>query len=46
MEGLYVKVEADDVVAERYNFVRDGFVQTVLDSGGRWMDRLRGGASL
>ena len=39
MEGLYIKVEADGVVTERYKFVRAGFLQTVLDSGSHWMDR-------
>jgi hypothetical protein len=39
MEGLYVKIEQEGVVAERYKFVRAGFLQTVLDSGSHWMDR-------
>lgn len=39
MEGLYVKVEQDGVVTERYKFVRAGFLQTVLDSGSHWMNR-------
>jgi hypothetical protein len=39
MEGVYVKVEADGVVTGRYNYVRAGFLQTVLDSGSHWMDR-------
>jgi len=52
MEGLYVKVEAEGIVAERYKYVRSGFLQTVLDSESHWMDRpllpnrLRPGASL
>jgi hypothetical protein len=52
MEGLYIKVEQDGVVAGRYKYVRRGFVQIVLDSGSHWMDRpllpnrLRAGASL
>jgi hypothetical protein len=39
MEGLYVKVEENGVVAERYKFVRADFLTTVLDSGGHWLDR-------
>jgi hypothetical protein len=39
MEGLYIKVEANGVVTERYKFVRSGFLQTVLDSGSHWMNR-------
>jgi hypothetical protein len=32
MEGLYIKVEEDGVVKERYKFVRADFVQAILDS--------------
>jgi hypothetical protein len=39
MEGLYIKVEEDGIVSERYKFVRTGFLQTVLDSGSHWLDR-------
>lgn len=39
MEGLYVKVEEDGVVTERYKFVRGDFLQSVLDSGNHWLDR-------
>jgi hypothetical protein len=39
MEGLYVKVEEDSAVAERYKYVRAGFLQTVFDSESHWMDR-------
>jgi RNA ligase len=52
MEGLYIKVEEDGAVHERYKFVRTGFLQTVLDSGSHWLDRpilpneLREGVSL
>lgn len=31
-EGLYIKVEEDGVVVERYKWVRHDFVQTILDS--------------
>ena len=41
MEGLYIKVEEDGVVRERYKFVRRDFLQTVIDSGSHWMERPR-----
>lgn len=39
MEGLYVKVEEDGVVTERYKLVRADFLTTILDAGGHWLDR-------
>lgn len=39
MEGLYLKVEEDGVVQERYKYVRKSFLQTVFDSESHWMDR-------
>jgi RNA ligase len=39
MEGLYLKVEADGVVQERYKLVRADFVTSILDAGGHWLDR-------
>jgi hypothetical protein len=39
MEGLYIKVEEEGIIRERYKFVRAGFLQTVLDSGSHWLDR-------
>ncbi|HET8844867.1 MAG TPA: RNA ligase family protein [Ktedonobacteraceae bacterium] len=39
MEGLYIKVEEDGVVKERYKYVRNGFLQAVFDSESHWMDR-------
>lgn len=51
MEGLYLKVEEDGVVRERYKFVRADFL-TVVTSDGHWQDRplipnrLAGGAEL
>jgi hypothetical protein len=39
MEGLYIKVEEDGAVLERYKFVRAGFLQTVIDSQTHWLDR-------
>lgn len=41
MEGLYIKVERNGSVLERYKYVRSGFLQTVVDSGSHWMDRPR-----
>jgi hypothetical protein len=52
VEGLYIKVEQGGAVTGRYKYVRQGFLQTVLDSGSHWMDRpllpnrLRAGVSL
>ena len=39
MEGLYVKIEEDGIVKERYKYVRAGFLQTVFDSESHWQDR-------
>src|SRR5215813_13499052 len=38
-EGLYIKVEMEGRVVERYKFVRASFLQAVSDSGSHWMDR-------
>lgn len=39
MEGLYIKVEEEGTVKERYKYVRASFLQTVFDSESHWMDR-------
>ncbi len=39
MEGLYVKVEEDGKVVERYKFVRASFLGAVGRSGGHWLKR-------
>jgi len=39
MEGLYIKVENDDEVLDRYKFIRPTFLTSVLDSGSHWLDR-------
>lgn len=39
MEGLYIKVEERDCVAERFKYVRHGFLTTVLDSESHWQTR-------
>ncbi len=38
-EGLYLKVEVEGRVVERYKFVRASFLQAVSDSDSHWMDR-------
>jgi RNA ligase len=39
MEGLYIKVEEDGQVVERYKWVRASFLTAILDSGTHWADR-------
>jgi hypothetical protein len=39
MEGLYIKLEEEGIVKERYKYVRAGFLQTVFDSESHWLDR-------
>jgi hypothetical protein len=39
MEGLYVKVEEQGAVTERYKYIRPSFLTAVLDSGSHWLDR-------
>lgn len=39
MEGLYLKIEEDGLVRERYKYVRRSFLQTVFDSESHWMER-------
>ncbi len=52
MEGLYIKVEEDGCVRERYKYVRASFLQTVIGSQSHWLDRpiipnlLKAGVSL
>lgn len=38
-EGLYIKIEEDGIVKERFKWVRYDFLQTVLESGSHWQDR-------
>jgi hypothetical protein len=38
-EGLYLKVEEDGIVKERYKLVRPSFLTAVLDSGSHWLSR-------
>jgi hypothetical protein len=39
MEGLYLKIESETEVLERYKWVRPTFLTAILDSGSHWMDR-------
>jgi hypothetical protein len=39
MEGLYLKVEEQGRVVERYKWVRAGFHQEIVESGSHWADR-------
>ncbi len=39
MEGLYLKVESDGEVVERFKWVRHGFLQTVAAADNHWLDR-------
>ena len=39
MEGLYIKVEENDIVTERYKYVRADFLTAVLESEGHWLNR-------
>jgi len=38
-EGLYIKWEEDGIVRGRYKWVREAFIQTILDSETHWRDR-------
>jgi hypothetical protein len=39
MEGLYIKVEEDGRVVERYKYVRASFLNAVDASGSHWLER-------
>jgi hypothetical protein len=39
MEGLYVKVEENGCVMERFKFIRPGFLTSVVESESHWLDR-------
>lgn len=38
-EGLYIKWEENGIVRGRYKWVREAFIQTILDSQTHWRDR-------
>jgi len=39
MEGLYIKVEEDDVVTERYKYIRPDFLTAVFAAESHWLNR-------
>ncbi|MEQ1903184.1 MAG: RNA ligase family protein [Pirellulaceae bacterium] len=39
MEGLYLKVENEENVVERFKFVRPSFLTVVVNSGSHWLQR-------
>lgn len=39
MEGLYIKIEEEGKVVERYKYVRSGFLTSVVRSESHWLDR-------
>jgi hypothetical protein len=39
MEGLYIKVEENGIVKERYKFIRKSFLTSVIESESHWLDR-------
>ena len=39
MEGLYIKVEEDGIVKERYKFVRGSYIQSAKEATSRWQSR-------
>lgn len=39
MEGLYIKVEEDGIVKGRYKYIREDFINTILNARGHWLDR-------
>jgi hypothetical protein len=39
MEGLYIKVEEDGQVMDRFKFVRASFLMTVIESDSHWQSR-------
>ena len=39
IEGLYIKIESEDTVLERYKYVRSSFLTTIQQSDGHWLNR-------
>lgn len=39
MEGLYIKLESDDEVIDRFKYVRSSFLNVILDSETHWVSR-------
>ncbi len=38
-EGLYIKIEENGVVTDRFKWVRHNFLQAIAESGSHWRDR-------
>ena len=39
MEGLYIKIEEDEIVKERFKFIRASFLTNVVSSESHWLNR-------
>ncbi len=39
MEGLYIKIEDENIVSQRLKYVRYSFFQSIIDSETHWLDR-------
>lgn len=39
MEGIYIKVEGEEEVTDRFKYVRAGFFNTIMDSETHWVNR-------
>jgi hypothetical protein len=39
MEGLYIKVEHDGIVSERYKYIQHNFLAAILKNGSHWKDQ-------
>ena len=39
MEGIYIKVENEDVTEDRFKYVRSSFLNTIMDSETHWLNR-------
>lgn len=39
MEGIYIKVENEEEVIDRFKYVRSSFLNTILDSETHWLNR-------
>lgn len=39
MEGIYIKVESEEEVVDRFKYVRSSFLNTILDSETHWVKR-------
>lgn len=39
MEGLYIKIEENGIVADRVKYVRASFIQSVMQAEGHWLNK-------